>query len=149
MTYRRPNYIPCIVGASMGSPAASFTVGLIRSFFLPPNVTTTDKMRLISWHYSSSATTGTYHVGKNADPAGGAASAALLADFGTAVTGNLEASGEGANMTFAKCSEVEFAVTSDMVTHAAAGTGFSLAFKSNTSTNMACFCVTLLLDKRS
>ena len=139
MTYRRPNYIPCIVGASMGSPASSFTVGLIRSFFLPPDVTTADKMRLISWHYSSSATTGTYH----------AASAALLADFGTAVTGNLEASGVGANMTYAKTSQVEFAVTSDMVTHAAAGKGFSLGFKSNTGTNMACFCVTLLLDKRS
>lgn len=149
MTYRRPNLIPCIYGASMGSPANSIVVGLVRSFFLPPNITVADKMRLISWHYSSSATTGTYHVGKNKDSGGGTATAAEITDFGTAVTGNLEASGEGANMTFAKCSEVEFAVTSDMVTHAAAGKGFSLAFQSNTSTNMTCYCVTLLLDKRS
>ena len=149
MTFKRPNLIPCIVGAYMGSSQTTIPVNNVRSFFLPATISTGDKMRLISWHYSNGATTGTYHVGKNKDAGGGTATAAELTDFSTAVTGNLEPSGNGANMTYAKCSNVEFAITSDMVTHAAAGKGFSLGFKSNNSTYMQCYCVTLMLDKRT
>jgi hypothetical protein len=116
---------------------------------LPTDLAVSDKLKLYVWHYSDGCSTGTVHIGKNNTTDAGASNAAGLTEFSTAVEADLETVGHSAfSDTKSSTSEVTITCTSDMVTHAAAGKGFSLGFKKGSGgTYLYCMCVTLLLER--
>ena len=148
MTYRRPTYIPLIMGAQMSGWTNSYSNGNIRAFYLPEDLTLNDKVFLMCWHYGYATSAGTVHIGKNNTTTAGVNNAAGLTEFDSAVSADLETVGASAfNMNKSSTSEILIDVTQDMVDHAAAGKGFSLGFKRSNGAYLYMYCVNLMLRR--
>ena len=150
MTYNRNSVWPVMFCVNdVGGAQNSVQQGNSRSFYLPPDITTADKLRVSFWAYTnagSGTTQCVVKIGNSEDPDGDATDGiSQFKEFDstvTSTTGNVGNSSLANGVAF----EQVITCTADMVTHADNGDGFQIAFISSSSNWVYAYAIRIDLE---
>ena len=151
MTYNRHSIWPVMFCVNdVGGQTSTLVQGNTRSFYIPPDITTADKLRVSFFAYTNASSTDTkavVKIGNSEDPDGDATDGiSQFTDFASAVAATTTASVGASSIANGVAYEQVITCTANMVTHAGNGDGFQLCIGSSDSNYVYAYAIRIDLE---
>ena len=151
MTYNRHSVWPVMLCVNdIGGTNNTLVQGNTRSFYVPPDITTSDALRVSFFAFTNAISTDTkavVRIGNSEDPDGDATDGiSQFKDFASAVTVTTTASVGSASVANGVAYEQVITCTANMETHAQNGDGFQLCIMSGNTNNVYAYAIRIDLE---